>query len=130
MKKNRVVTAFFLLAFLLIGIYLYVYKSHRDITSEEGSYFTTASAIFTEFQSNETKANTKYLDKTIIVSGKISNVDFKTKSMVINDKLFAVFVDKIPETVKSNAEIKIKGRVIGYDSLLEELKLDQCSIVN
>jgi hypothetical protein len=130
MKKNIIITVLFLLAFLFIGIFLYVYKSHRDIASEEGSYLTMASAIFAEFQSNETKANTKYLDKTIIVSGKISNVDFKTKSMVINDKLFAVFVDKIPETVKPNAEIKIKGRVIGYDSLLEELKLDQCSIVN
>jgi hypothetical protein len=31
--------------------------------------------------------------------------------------------------LKVNDTIVVKGRCIGYDDLLEEIKLDQCSIV-
>lgn len=130
MKKNKIIISFFVLFLVVIGIYLYVYKEHRNIASEKGSFTVTAKDIFSEFQTNESVANAKYLDKTIEVSGKISSIDFETQSMVINEKLFASFSDKIPKNIQPNSEIKIKGRFIGYDSLLEELKLDQCIIVN
>jgi hypothetical protein len=36
---------------------------------------------------------------------------------------------QVSEQVMLNSQVKIKGRVTGYDDLLEELKLDQCLIV-
>lgn len=130
MKKKKIIISLFVLFLVLIGIYLYVYKEHRNIAAEKGSFAVTATDIFSEFQTNESVANAKYLDKTIEVSGKISSIDFETQSMVINEKLFASFSDEIPKNIQPDSEIKIKGRFIGYDSLLEELKLDQCIIVN
>lgn len=111
---------------MAIGTYLYTYKDHRDIVNEKGSYTIAATEIFSEFQTNESSANAKYLDKTIEVTGDLSSIDIATKSIVINDKLFATFKDEIPKTLQTNSKIKIKGRFIGYDALLEELKMDQC----
>lgn len=124
--RNKVIFIFLVLIVVLFVAYRYVYKDHRDIAAENGVYVTTAKAIFSEFQKSEVNANTKYLDKTIEITGTISGVDFEAKSIVIDEKLFATFKDKIPETFQPNSKIKIKGRFIGYDVLLEELKMDQC----
>lgn len=130
MKKYKIIAASLLLIIVLVGGYLYIYKGHRNIAKEEGSYKVNANAIILEFQTNESAANTKYLDKTIMVSGKIFSVDFETQSMVLDEKLFATFLEEIPITILPNSEVAIKGRLIGYDSLLGELKLDQCIIIN
>lgn len=128
MKKKIILILLVLILITIVG-YRYVYKEHRDIATEKGDYTITAKDIFSEFQKNEVNANTKYLDKTIEVTGTISSVDFDSNSIVIDGKLFATFKDKIPETFQPNSKIKIKGRFIGYDALLEELKMDQCVVL-
>ena len=128
--KIKVTILFLLLIVITIGIYFYAYKAHRDIATEKESYTIAVAEIFKEFQSNEMTANSKYLNKTIEVSGDLSSVEFATKSVVINEKLFATFEELPPKNLKLNTKIKIKGRFIGYDALVEELKMDQCVLVN
>ena len=127
MKK---IILLFLFLVVLVGGYFYVYKEHRDIAKEEVSYDIAVPTLFSEYQSNESAADAKYLDKTIVVSGKVSSLNKETQSMVLDEKLFATFLDKIPSTIEPNSQIKVKGRLIGYDSLLEEIKMDQCIILN
>jgi len=130
MKRKRIVLILIVLVLLAFAGYSYLYKEHRDIASEKESYLVTAHSIFDEFKTDEAKANQKYLDKTIEVYGKISSVDLDANSVIIDEKLFAVLKDKIKNgelMVLSN--IKVKGRFIGYDDLLGELKMDQCTIV-
>lgn len=127
--KKKIIALFFLILLVVIAAYLYTYKSHRNIATEQGSFTVLATTLFTEFQSNEAVASAKYLDKTIDVSGNISSIDYKSKSMVVNEKLFALFANEIHVTIKTNSAIKIKGRFIGYDELLGEMKMDQCVII-
>lgn len=128
--KKKLIIFFFLIILVGIGGFLYIYKEHRDIAAEKEVFTITVNDLFSVFQSNEITANAKYLDKTIEVTGKISSVDSETKSIVINEKLFVTFTEKIPKTIQSDSNIKIKGRFIGYDGLLEELKMDQSVIVS
>lgn len=127
--KKKVTLIFLVLILVVVVVYYYIYKEHRDITTEKGAFTITAAAIFSEFQNNEVTANAKYLDKTIEVTGTVSSLDLNSNSIVIEEKLFATFKDKIPQTFQTNSKIKIKGRFIGYDALLEELKMDQCILV-
>lgn len=127
--KKKVAILVILLVLVAVAAYKYTYKPHRDIAAEEGSFTVTADKIFSEFQADENSANAKYLDKTIDVSGTISGIDAATKSIVINDKLFATFKDDLPKTLQLKAKIAIKGRFVGYDALVEELKMDQCVIL-
>lgn len=129
MKKNKFLLVFLLVAVLGYVLYSYVYKGHRDIASEKGSFLVTANSIHDEFKANEKKATQKYLDKTIDVYGKISNVDVSENAIILDEKLFAVFKEKLPSNLKEVSNVKIKGRFIGYDDLLEELKMDQCVLI-
>ena len=128
MKRNIVVIFLLVILVLVVG-YMYVYKGHRNIADEEVNYSISSDSIFTEFQENETAANVKFLDKTIVVSGNVSSIGAEGKSLVLDRKLFASFVEVLPSSLHINSKVTIKGRLIGYDSLLQEIKLDQCTIV-
>jgi uncharacterized protein YxeA len=130
MKKNKIILIVVIFVIAAFGLYLYIYKDHRNIASEKESYLVTASSIYDEFKKDETKANRKYLDKTIEVEGEISSLDVVSNVIVLDDKLVAVLKDKIPANIKTLTVVKIKGRFIGYDDLLEELKMDQCNLVD
>lgn len=130
MAKYKIVIALLVFFGALIGVYFYVYQGHRDISNEKESFSVNVDTLYTEFMYDEFQANEKYLDKTISVSGKITKIDYKNKSIVINEKLFALFDNYLPVSIKPQLEVEIKGRLLGYDSLLEEIKLDQCVIVN
>jgi len=130
MAKYKIVIALLIFLVASIGGYLYVYQGHRDISNEKESFSVNVDTLYTEFMSDEFQANEKYLDKTISVSGRITKIDYKNKSIVINEKLFALFDNDLPASIKPQLEVEVKGRLLGYDSLLEEIKLDQCVIVN
>jgi len=110
------------------GIYKYIYKSHRDISSEEANYAVTVSSLNNEFKQSDSLTLIKYRDKTINLSGKISSIDAASKSIVIDEKMNAIFSDSIPKSIQLNQSISLKGRFIDYDDLLEEFKMDQVSI--
>lgn len=129
MKKKLGIGISVVVLLLMVG-YFYVYHGHRDIANEEESYTVAVKTLFSDYQNNEMEADKKYLNQTLIVSGNITSVSIETHSLVLDEKMFAVFSDKIVGEIKLNSKIKIKGRLIGYDSLLEELKMDQCIILN
>lgn len=116
-----------LIIMVFAGLYFYLYKGHRDIAAEKADFVTTVSALQEEFTSNGTTANTKYLDKTIEVSGKITSIEPANHAIVIDDKLYVVFKDSVLGGARLQKQVRVKGRFIGYDDLLEEFKIDQAS---
>ncbi|WP_353169630.1 hypothetical protein [Flavobacterium sp.] len=106
--------------------YNYLYQDHRDISSEKAVFSITGTKILQDFSIDESKANLKYLDKTITIKGKITSIDALNNTIVIDDKVFVLL--KKTSDVKQNEVISIQGRVLGYDSLLEEIKIDQAEI--
>lgn len=127
MKKKLLIFGFFIVisAFFL---YNYVYKNHRDISSEKESFALSIVDLKNDFEKNDSLANAKYLDKTIVIYGKISNVDLANNLLTIDTSLSAIIKDK-NTSLNVNDSIKLKGRFIGYDDLLEEFKMDECSII-
>lgn len=121
-----------ILLIAIIGGYLgynYIYQDHRDIDAETPEFTVTSEIVAKEFADNASAAETKYLNKTIMVSGKITEVN--AKDITINNTLFCNLSEGYETTnFKVNDNITIKGRCIGYDDLLEQVKLDQCSIKN
>ncbi|PQJ21545.1 hypothetical protein [Tenacibaculum sp. SG-28] len=66
-------------------------------------------------------------NKTILIEGKITAI---LKEGIIVDGFVFCQLDKNTVTVKKvNDKIKIKGFVVGYDDLLQELKLNQCIFI-
>ncbi|MES2863322.1 MAG: hypothetical protein V4666_04330 [Bacteroidota bacterium] len=123
---KKVVIGFVVLMVGLFLVYKYLYHEHRDIATEAPSFSVTVNQLLKEFTENETKANSKYLDKSINIKGKITSVDNANKTIVLDEKVFVMLTT--PTDIKMNSEISVQGRLIGYDSLLEEIKLDQAQI--
>ncbi|AUP80823.1 OB-fold protein [Flavivirga eckloniae] len=120
------ITLIILIAFGIIT-YQYIYQDHRDIETEKPDFVVTAHAIGEEFANASLESEKKYLNKTIIISGVISEVN--QNSLTLNDLVFCQFNNAIDRSLKITSKIEIKGRVIGYDDLLEQIKLDQCVII-
>jgi cell division protein FtsL len=117
-----------LLIFLVIAIigYNYIYQDHRSIENENAEFVLTSDNLSNEFVINSVEAEQKYLNKTIEVSGLVSELN--KNNLTLDGKLFCQFTNEINAQLKQN--LKIKGRFIGYDDLLEQIKLDQCTIIN
>ena len=127
MKKKIIIIASVLLVLAFIT-YKYMYKSHRDIATEKVTYSVSVNDIYTTFQVNEKAANAKYLDKTIEIYGKITNIDLQNKIITVDEKLLARFTNGVQSNLKLQNFIALKGRLTGYDDLLGEIQMDQCVI--
>ncbi len=125
--RKRIVFLIILIILIVLG-YNYINQDHRDIKNENAEFKMNSSDLASFFSTNLNEAETKYLNATIEVSGQIT--DLNTNSITLDDKVFCQFTIAIENTIDKNVPIKIKGRVIGYDDLLEQVKLDQCSVNN
>ena len=118
---------FFIVITSLFLVYNYIYQDHRDIKTEQASYSTTAKALQLAFVNTPATSQKKYLDQSIEISGKVSKIS--KNAITLNGSIFCVFLDK-NNSIKINQTLTVKGRFVGYDDLLEEIKLDQCSVTN
>jgi hypothetical protein len=117
-----------LIVIVAIGYFGYNYimtAGARDIQTEESEFTTSATAIFSEFSNNTEIATKKYLNKTVQVSGKVTTIGEDV--ITLDEKVSCQL--QVSKSVAVGSQIIIKGRVTGYDDLLEELKLDLCLIV-
>ena len=117
----------FIILLVIVG-YNYVYQDHRNIEKEAAAVTISSITISNEFAQTPIEAENKYLNSTIEVFGLITESNIK--DITLNNKVFCQFEKEFNKSFSINATLKIKGRVIGYDDLLEQVKLDQCSFSN
>jgi len=126
-KKVKIIGVLFVFA-LIIGFSVFNYVFHggaRDLATEEAEFTLSSKAITGEFVSDVAKATLKYSDKAIVISGKVTAVSDST--VTIDNTIICNF--KIPDaSIKNEQSISVKGRLVGFDDLMGELKLDQCSV--
>lgn len=97
----------------------------RNLETEKSAFIVSSLTIYDEFVNNPESATPKYLNKAIEITGKVTTVE---KNLVTLDGKISCQL-KTKEKVDLNTPIVIKGRVTGFDDLIEELKLDQCIII-
>ena len=126
-KKVKIIGILFL-AVLLVGFFVFNYVFHggaRDLATEEAVFTVTSKDITAEFTANVPAATKKYSDKAIAISGTVTAI---TDSIVTIDNTIICNFKTPDTTIKNNQNVTIKGRLVGFDDLMGELKLDQCSI--
>jgi flagellar basal body-associated protein FliL len=83
--KKLLLIALLLIVVTSAGVYYYVFvyakNNHRNVQNEKGVEIT-AEQIVQSFITNETTANTTYLNKTIQVTGTVSSVSLNQDSLV------------------------------------------------
>lgn len=125
-KKWKIIIAVVSLAIIFgaVGFNYVIHGGARDIQSEESVFKVGAKEFVNEFTSNSEQATKKYLNKTIEISGQITNV--KDSVVTVNDIVVCKMISL--DKVKNNETTTLKGRVVGFDDLLGEIQLDECNI--
>ena len=129
MKKIGYYLIVILLLLLSWAFYSYLYKDHRDVTVEKEDFLVKTMSIYQEFLQDEGKATLKYGDKIIEVSGVITSIDSVEKTITLDEKMLVYWKDEINAKLIKSSTVKVKGRFLGYDNLLEEMKMDQAILM-
>ena len=137
-----------LLALAITGItvFLYVFvllinKGHIDYSKAKADYTISAEALYNDFKTNKTEAQTKYTGKVVELTGAISKIEniadtAKVVVFVFSEDDFGdagvrclilpAFIKDLSAYSAGN-DVKIKGFCSGYDET--DVKLDNCSII-
>lgn len=140
MKTKLIILIISVFAVLAALVALYMYnKPHKNYETQKAEVTMTSSELLKAFESNEQEANDKYLNKMILVSGRIEDLaqsDHGDLSVALDDPMFGVSCnfnaelseeqDRLVKALKVGAMVQIKGRCDGY---LTDVRLTQCSVV-
>ena len=127
MKKNKIIISFLFSVLIGIGvhtIYSYIYSAPAK-ASDIVPFFKGDANEFKYILTQDLKY---WNDKVVQIQGKITYVD--EYGILLNKNIFCQFDQNIDIPSKFlNKNIVIKGRVVGFDELLMEIKLNQCIII-
>lgn len=131
MKKKNVILLALALAAAVTAWLLYQYtfnSSHRDISSETASAEVSAQRLQEAFLADETAASGNYLDQVVAVTGTITELE--DQSLTLDDRVLVGMEASDDSTLSPGTAVTIKGRCIGFDELLEMVKIDQATLIN
>ncbi|CAL2102777.1 conserved protein of unknown function [Tenacibaculum sp. 190130A14a] len=115
----------FLLGFYLVFNYV-VFKPHKTTAKVKSVFVGKASSFIDTIQKEGIKP---WLNKMVTLKGKVDSKD--NFGLVLRNGIYCQFKKQSDiGSVQLNQEVYIKGQIIGYDDLLEELKLNYCIIKN
>ena len=122
LKKNKLLIGIAIITLGVLAVYKYTYKAHTTV-AEEKVAFTGQTADFLTIIKEQPAA---WTSKVILLEGVVTAND--TQGFVLNEQVFCQFKKEELVTTTKESTVKVKGRVIGYDDLLDELKLEECII--
>lgn len=128
MNKKFKTILLLLFSLAIVGIASYFYVMHggaRNIGEEKTEFTATSASINAEFAANVDAANKKYLEKPIEITGTITAIN---DLEIVIDNSIICNLKTSDSSLKKDQKITVKGRVVGFDDLMSELKLDQCLI--
>lgn len=128
MKKKflrPLLVTFILMIIVFFIAYNYIYQDHRDIATEQAKASLKSTQLVDKFINSPQDADSLFLDQTIEVNGIVTSIG--DGHVVLDENVFCTFQTN-PE-IELGSNITVKGRCIGFDDLLEEVKIDQCIIV-
>ncbi len=125
LKKNKAVFILAVLLLLSFGLWtFYQYgftapsKTNEIPAEYQGSAQDFKQLILTDFD--------EWHNKIIQITGTVTAI--QEDGILLNQNIYCQF-ETMPTDVVEIDRINLKGRVIGYDDLLEETKLSQCIII-
>ena len=129
-RKQAIILGLFVFA-ILLGVVVYQYTfntAHRNIANEDATVTLSVDEFYLAFENDEALATTNYLDKVVETKGEITLVE--DNAIVLNNRVQVSFKSEEILNLQKGTSLIIKGRCIGYDELLEMVKVDQAIVIN
>jgi tRNA_anti-like len=101
---------------------------HRNPSTEKAKFEMTADAFTKAFKDNAAEANKQYINQAVLIEGDITTISGVTITLNnIACNIDSTEAGKIKE-LKVGSKVKVQGLVVGYNDLMEEIALAQCTI--
>jgi len=132
-RKNIIISVVILLLLALSTGAWYIFnKPHRSLEQAE-SINVSADSLLASYLQNEIIANTKYLDKALVVNGEIAELNKNQSGQTViilktQDPMAGVVctMQKLPETeLNIGQEVQVKGFCSGY---ISDVVLRDCQL--
>ena len=123
-KKTKILIIVLLVGLVAVFVaYKIAYKPHPETEDQEVAFKGEATVFQEQVSADATNWQNRYVELTGEATGKDDH------GIMINGSVYCQFnkLDLITGVSEGSA-VTIKGRFIGYDDLLEEIKLDKCII--
>lgn len=124
LKKNKVVFIASVMMVLVVGVvnvYQYISMSPKDVVEITPEYLGDA----TEFNFLVTDNLSYWTGKVVQITGKVT--ELTENGVVMNGTIFCQFENGDDlQSIVENQQINIKGKLVGFDEILMEIKLNQC----
>lgn len=138
MHKKKIIIAILIIGIIGVFVAYKMYnKPHINVADSKSDLTLTADKIINDFSSDESKANTLYLEKIIEVSSEISELNVEKGKGIITlktkDDFGSVLCHLSDESTKKMGSLKVgqtisvKGICTGY---LLDVILVKCEITN
>lgn len=83
-NKRKLILIIGVILLISLGYGYFEYnKTHRNIEDEQASVQIESVDLFAAYESDEMQANKKYLDRVILVSGRVTEIEKGSKSSMI-----------------------------------------------
>ncbi len=122
-KNNKAIIAIVCFTIVIAGFVSYkiAYKAHPSIVSQKVDFTGTATTFLVQIKEHPQK----WQHPIVSLKGTITAID--TQGIMLDEIVYCQFKDSTQlASLQQQQTVIIKGRMIGYDDLLEEVKLDQC----
>jgi hypothetical protein len=129
------IVTFIALSAILAALYLFNMK-HTDMAKAKPDFVITASLLQKDFESDETAASTKYINKIIEVNGKITSVkpgenNIVSISLATDSDMTSIICTfpAITDTSKFKVgdDITLRGECSGF---LMDVLLNNCALIS
>ena len=127
-NRKQLIIGIALISILLLATLVYKVTfdpEHRVIAEEQADYVLTAKELQASFSTNEQEAIAQYLDGVLQLSGQVTEVE--EASVVLDDRVQVNFLEGATASYETGQALTVKGRCVGYDELLLQVKLDQAT---
>ncbi len=127
LKKNKGAFSIALLAIIAIGLwtsYQYVFAAPAK-TNEITATYTGAAD---EFKYLVTENPASWSQKIVQLKGTVTAIN--EEGILLNGTIYCQFENKQNlQSISKNQSVVIKGKYVGFDELLMEIKINQCIII-
>ncbi|WP_424989344.1 hypothetical protein [Flagellimonas sp.] len=128
MKNRKIIV--FILSSMLIILMGFVYKSAHPTTKPIAQQDVDIKLAARQLVQELARSNTTHMygDKVVQTYGSITNIQGNV--LTLESCVVVTLMNKPKSLVDIGDRVTIKGRCIGYDDFLHEVKLDQASIIH
>ncbi len=127
LKKNKVIFIITGMLILTVGmgyVYQSIFMSPKKVIETTPQYTGDAN----EFNYLVTDNLSYWISKVVQINGKVTEKN--DNGILLNGTIYCQFEDIHDlQSITKNQNVIIKGKLVGFDELLMEIKLNQCIII-